>query len=362
MKDRLIDIFLQLAQIEGLSQNEKDVADYIFNFLEKIGLHPSFDDSSNITKSNTNNIICKVGDGGDFVLQSHMDTARSTANLKPVITKSKISSDGSSVLGVDNRAGIAILLCLAEKIIKEKIPTKNFTLAFTTCEETTLEGSKNIGLNGKTSFGFIFDSFLDPGKFVSSGLGAVSFKVEVFGKAAHSGISPEDGVNSLSIAVDALKQLNTGRVEKETTINFGVVKGGSAVNVVPEYVSIEGEIRSQDNKRVDHHLEMIKKIFKDSADKSGGEIKFSYKWDFKPYNLSKTDEVYRRIEEAIARVNLTPKSEMSWGGSDANSLNERGIKSVNIGIGAKNPHSNEEYILIEHLMKSFEIAMALVKQ
>ncbi len=362
MKNKLIDIFLQLAKIEGLSQKEKDVANYIFNYLERLGLHPAFDNSSNITQSNTNNIICKIGDGGDFVLQSHMDTARSTAGLKPALTDSKITSDGSTVLGVDNRAGAAILLYLAETIVKENIKVKDFTLAFTTCEETSLEGSKNIGLNGRTKYGFIFDSFLDPGKFVSSGLGAVSFKIKIFGKAAHSGIAPEEGVNALFIAVNALKELKTGRVEDETTVNFGIIKGGSAVNVVPEYVFIEGEIRSKKSGRVNHHLNLIEETFKRSAGEFGGEIEFSYKWDFKPYEITITEEVYKRIEEAIKKVNLTPEAKMSWGGSDANSLNERGIKSVNIGIGAKNPHSNDEYILIEDLTKSFEIAMALVKK
>lgn len=362
MENRLIDIFLQLAKIEGLSQKEKDVADYIKKFLEDLGLKPAFDDSSKASQSNTNNIICKIGNGGDFVLQSHMDTARSTSGLNPVITTTKITSDGSTVLGVDNRAGVAILLYLAEKITKEKIPVKDFTLAFTTCEETSLDGSKNIGLNGNTKYGFIFDSFLDPGKFVSSGLGAVSFKIEVFGKAAHSGIAPEEGVNVMSITVDALKKLEAGRVDEETTINFGIINGGSAVNVVPDYLFLEGEIRSKNSESVTHHKNKIADIFNRSADEKGGRIKISFNWDFKPYYIEKTDEVYKRIEEAIIKVDLIPESEISWGGSDANSLNARGIKSVNIGIGAKNPHSNKEFILIEDLNKSFEIALALVEK
>ncbi|MDY0083038.1 MAG: M28 family peptidase, partial [Ignavibacteriaceae bacterium] len=153
-EQRLINLFLEVAKINALSGNEKPIADFIKSFLVKLGYQISEDDSKHQTNSNTGNLICKIGTGGSFVLLSHMDTARPTKDVKPIIHKEKITSSGDTVLGVDNRAGVAALLFTLEKIALEKIPVKDFTVAFTTCEETTLFGSKNLGINGKIKHGF----------------------------------------------------------------------------------------------------------------------------------------------------------------------------------------------------------------
>ena len=148
-RQRIIEIFLQAARINALSGFEKPVADFIKSFLSDYNYKVSEDDSQKFTSSNSGNLICKIGTGGDFLLLSHMDTARPTLETKPILEDDKIVSSGDTVLGVDNRAGIAVLLFILEKIAKENIPVKDFTVAFTTCEETTLFGSKNLVINGK---------------------------------------------------------------------------------------------------------------------------------------------------------------------------------------------------------------------
>ena len=165
---RLTEIFLEVIKINALSGNEKALADYINSFLTELNFNVEFDNASQFTKSNTDNIICKVGSGGDFLISSHMDTARPTENVKPVITEDRITSSGDTVLGVDNRVGVAVLLYTLEKIRKEKISVKDFTVVFTTCEETTLFGSKYLGVNGQIKKGFVFDSGYRPGNFISS--------------------------------------------------------------------------------------------------------------------------------------------------------------------------------------------------
>ena len=127
-KQRLIDLFLEVAKINALSGNEKPLADYIKSFLNHYGYHVVEDNSKAFTRSNTGNLICKIGAGGNFVLLSHMDTARPTENVKPVIHKDRITSSGDTVLGVDNRAGVAVLLFTLERLAEEKIPFKDFPL------------------------------------------------------------------------------------------------------------------------------------------------------------------------------------------------------------------------------------------
>jgi tripeptide aminopeptidase len=359
---RLIDLFLEVARINALSGNEKPLADYIKSFLTKYGYKVNEDNSLSITNSNTGNLICKIGNGGSFMLLSHMDTARPTEHVKPIILEDKITSSGDTVLGVDNRAGVAVLLYTLEKIAQEKIPVKDFTVAFTTCEETTLFGSKNLGVNGEIKHGFIFDSGYRPGSFIYSACGAIGLTIKIVGKASHSGISPEKGINSMQVAAKAISQLPLGRIDEETTMNIGLLKSGSAVNVIPELTELEGEVRSFNLKKAEDNFNLLVDIFKTEAEKVGAKIDINYFWDFMPYTLSESSFVYKEITRVLEKVGLEPTPKISLGGSDANSLNGRGIESVNLGIGAQNPHSNEEFIYIEDLINSAKIALELVKK
>jgi len=360
--DRLAKIFCEIAVIEGLSGNELEVGNYIKSFLENLSLHPQMDNSACQTKSNSGNIICKINGGGNFLLSCHMDTARSTKSLNPVFTEDRIVSSGETVLGVDNRSGIAIMLLLAEKIAREKIPVKGFTLAFATCEETTLGGSKYMEIDKEIKRAFVFDSQNHPGKFINSSYGAAGFKIEIIGKASHSGISPEKGINAFDIMIHALEGQTYGRIQPELTFNIGKIYGGTATNVVPDNIILEGEVRSVNLKNVEAKIDELKFQFEQVACKLGGSVNFFWNWDFTPFIVTPQSETYHMICDAINKAGLTTEAVISSAGSDANSYNNRGIEAVNIGIGAQNPHSNEEYILYKDFKNAFNIALELVKE
>ncbi len=360
--NEIINLFLDTARINALSSNEKPLADYIKSFLTQYNYTITEDDSTQFTGSNSGNLICKIGTGGDFVLMSHMDTARPTENVKPIIKDDRIVSSGDTVLGVDNRAGVSVLLYTLRKIALEKIPVKDFTVAFTTCEETTLFGSKHLGINGAINKGFIFDSGYRPGSFIYSACGAMGFKINLTGKASHSGIAPEKGINSMQAAAKAISKLPLGRIDDETTMNIGLLKSGSAVNVIPESTELEGEVRSFNLKKAEHYFNLAVKIFKEECESVKAKFEIDYFWDFMPYTIPESSPVYKETVNALNKVGLTPIPKISLGGSDANSLNARGIESINLGIGAQNPHSNDEFIFIEDLVKSTEIALELVKK
>ncbi len=359
---RLIELFLQTVRINALSGNEKPLADFIKSFLSEYNYLVTEDDSKEHSNSNTGNLICKVGSGGDFLLSSHMDTARPTENTEPIIEKNKIVSSGDTVLGVDNRVGVSVLLYTLERIAKEKISVKDFTVVFTTCEESTLFGSKNLGINGSVKKGFVFDSGYRPGDFIHSACGALGFKIKIIGKASHSGIAPEKGINSLLVAAKAMSNLPLGRIDEETTMNIGVLKGGSAVNVIPELTELEGEVRSFDLKKAENYFNLLVDAFRKESELAGARVELMYDWDFMPFTVSEDSEVYRETINVLKKVGLIPTPRISLGGSDANSLNANGIESINLGIGAQNPHSNDEFIFIEDLIKTAEIAMELVRK
>jgi len=356
----LIDLFLDLVQIDGLSGNEAGVADYIKNFTRNLGFSCLEDEAARFSGGNSGNLICRVGSGGDTVLTAHMDTARPTKNLKAQVLSDRIVSDGTTILGADNRAGLAVLLYLLRRVAAGNPDNLNFTLAFTICEETSMAGSKNIDLSGIRQ-GFVFDSSARPGNFIFQAYGAQSFEISVNGRASHSGIAPERGIHAIKIAASALAELPVGRIDEETTMNFGIIRGGSAVNVVPDQVIIEGEIRSSGINRIPELGQRIESTFKQKAQAAGGTSLYTAHWDFMPYRVDPASTVFRRISAAIERVGLEPKPVISKGGSDANSFNAKGIQTVNIGIGAQNPHANDEFIYLDDLHSSAAIAWELIR-
>lgn len=359
-QNEITNLFVSLAKIEGLSGNEKNVAEFIKKFLGQFNLSVYEDNAHKIDGGNSGNIICKVNDGGNFVLLSHMDTARSTQNLNPIIENGKIKSDETTILGADNRAGITAILYALKKSFENGKPQKSFTIAFTICEETTLSGSKNLALDDNIKMGFVFDSHLDPGNFIFKSPGAMTFKIQIKGKAAHAGIEPEKGINAIECAAKSITKIKQGRIDEETTLNFGKIAGGEATNVVPHNVFLEGEIRSFDENKVEKQFELLKETFINEAKICGCSVEFEVNWDFKPYQIKPEWEVYKRVKKSIEATGLKAKESVSFGGSDANSLNAKGIQTVNIGIGAKNPHSNQEYILVEHLVQASQIAYRLM--
>jgi tripeptide aminopeptidase len=358
---RLIDIFLTITKIDGISGNERTVADYILKFLTELGLSPVEDTSYLHCDGNAGNIICRFGNGGERILVSHMDTALPTRGLRHVFSNGKISSDGTTILGADNRAGVSVLLYLADQICRNNTPHLDFTIAFTVDEESSLSGSKNLQLDSSLELGFVFDSAFRPGTFVRGSCGAITFTIEIEGKAAHAGLQPEKGKSAIRTAGDIITKLPSGRIDGDTTCNIGMVSGGSAVNVVPAHALIKGEIRSPDTTKIRTLVDRITELAADTASRYETDVRVGYRWDFKPYLIHEHENVYSTISDAIRTADLAPLPVTTCGGSDANSLNEKGITSVNIGIGAQNPHSTDEFIFIEDLEKSSEIAFNLIK-
>lgn len=362
-KNRLIEIFTSLVKIDALSQNEKPVADFVREFLAGKQVVISEDNSKSATGSNSGNIIIKRGKGGKMMLTSHMDTARTTAGIKVVIDEKtgKISSDGKTILGADNRQGMAILLYLLE-IAENNPEIDDFTVVFTTCEETTLGGSKNLQVPKWVEAGLVFDSSHLPGKFVFRAPGSKTFTIEIFGKASHSGIAPEAGINAIAIVAAAISKLKQGRLDEDTTMNIGIISGGTAVNVVPEKVVLTGEVRSFKPDRLDEELERVLDTFGTEVFNAGATIKIDTYEDFTPYELSPDHLAYKMIYKAIEESGMEAKPVISFGGSDANSFNGLGIPSVNIGIGAQNPHANDEFVLIDDFMAAAKIGLNLVSK
>jgi tripeptide aminopeptidase len=358
-------LFLRLLPIEGVALGERLIADEIIGLLRQNGIQVQEDDAGKRLQGNTGNLICLPPDFNPhdpaLLLNAHLDTVQSTARLEPVAEGDAVRTNGTTILGADNRLGVAILLHLLLTLARQGRAHKNFMVVFTVAEEIGMLGATQLDLSRlNLKQAFVFDCSRRPGTYIRECVGSTIFQLTFIGKAAHSGVAPEEGVNAIALASTALAQIKTGRIDTETTANLGKIYGGTAINIVPDKVVVEGEVRSFSRRRIQEQIDMIRDTAARAVNGVGAFHFDSYN-DFEPYAHAPDAPVVRTLERALRAVALVPNPIRYMGGSDANIWNARGIPAVNIGIGAQNPHTFEEFVLIEDLIKAAEIAFALVE-
>ena len=364
-RERLINLFTRFATIDGLSLRERQIADEVSAVLRGAGVRVLEDSAGTRLNGAAGNLLC-FPPGFDanqptIMLTAHLDTVLPTAKLKPVREEVRITSDGTTILGADNRVGVSVLTYLLLAVTEKKLPCKNFFVAFTIAEEVGLLGASTIDLSlyGVQSI-FVFDCSRTPGVYIRECVGLSLFKARFVGKAAHAGVAPEEGVNAIALAGAGIADLQLGRIDQDLTVNIGKISGGEATNVVPDKVDIEGEVRSFSPKRIQEQLGLIERTLSQAVI-GRGKLVFETKVDFPPYVHSHDSPIIRDVERALRAVGLQPQPIRYTGGSDANEYNAKGIPAVNLGIGAQKPHTFEEFVLIEDLVKSAEIAFMLLQ-
>ncbi len=353
----LVRLFLEVAAIEGLSGHERGIADHVLRFAHDRGFAAT---EQSLPDNSTGNVLVQVGEGGERMLTAHLDTVRSTAALVPVRLADRLRSDGTTVLGVDNRAGVAVLLWTLDRIARGELDPAPCTLAFTVREESDLGGSRQLAWPDTVRMAFVLDSSLAPGAYIHRAPGALDFSAELAGRPAHAGIHPEQGRDAVQALMRALARLPWGRLDAETTANVGRVEGGEARNTVPALARAEGEVRSTRVSTVKKRIGAIERALDDACHELGVELRWDCRWGFEPFALPLDAPVCQAAEAALRGAGLTPKPVASSGGSDANALNARGLPAINFGIGARNPHANEEEILLEDLAATARLAGCLV--
>jgi tripeptide aminopeptidase len=364
MPTHLVDLFLDAVKVDALSLKERPMAQFVKNALCGLPLEIREDLTAQMFNGECGNLIC-IPSGFDpsrpsIALLAHMDTPRETVHVRPVVSDSQIASDGTTALGVDNRAGTSVLLHVLRQHLEAGNPG-NFVVVFTVGEELGLFGSKYVDLSPyNVKMCFIFDCSKRPGTFIQAAVGCSLYDATFVGTSSHAAVAPEKGVNAIQIASRAIAQIPMGRLSPTMTSNVGMIAGGTATNVVPDRCTIQGEVREFDPHMINDHMTMLERVFRSTAKGLGGDVEFQTREDFAPFRLSAEHPVFVMTVDALKSVGLKPHPIDYLGGSDANMLNAKGIPSVNLGIGAQNPHGNDEFILVEDLDKSAEIAVELI--
>jgi tripeptide aminopeptidase len=364
-RQRLLASFVSLAKVDGPPGREQDIASAVMQKLQTLGITSQQDEAGRSFGGNSGNVLAHLPGtvpGCPILLCSHMDTVQPTKGLEIVRRNGTIGTSGTSILGADDRAGIAAILEVLAVLHDYRIDHGPIDILFTVCEEAGMHGSKNVAQeNLKARLGFVFDCSAPPGEFVISAPGAIAFRIEVEGRAAHAAVWPERGINAIQIAGRAIADLPLGRIDEVGMANIGLITGGKAINIVPDLVTVEGETRNTDNARLQQQMEYIEERFHNRASETGGKVRITRSEKYSGFSLSTDSPIVKNTSAAIIGAGFVPTPIQYPGGSDANIMNEKGIPTVNLGMGYQNVHTYQETISEENLVAAVSIGLAVVK-
>lgn len=364
-KERVLDRFLKYIQIDSPTKHEREFADYLKKEMEEVGLDVYMDDAGDKVGSDSGNLVGKLKgntDGETILFSAHMDTVSPGRGIKPVIKDGVIYSDGTTVLGGDDKAGIAAIMEAIEIIIENDIPHGDIEVAFSIYEEGGLFGAKNLDYGKlEAKRGFVFDSGGDPGEIIVQGPAQNKVNGKFIGKEAHAGVAPEEGISAIEIFAEAVSNMNLLRIDEETTANIGFISGGEATNIVTKEVEFHGEARSLSDDKLDEQTQHMVKACEEAAKKFGGEVELDVENVYGAFKVEEDDDIVEKVKKACENLGLEAYTTTSGGGSDTNVLNANGITAINLGIGEKNPHTLEEHLHIKDLESSAKLALEIIK-
>jgi tripeptide aminopeptidase len=351
---RLLRTFLDLVQIDSPSGEEAAFAQELERRFSSLGMSTKRDE--------LNNVVARLsGQGAPVMLAAHMDTLMPGRGIKPVVKDGVVRSDGTTILGADDKAGVTVILEVLNTIVDQQVPHPPVEAVITVQEEVGLVGAKGLD---KTELlaqtGISLDAGGPQGTIVVSAPSQDSIAAVIHGKAAHAGSHPEKGINAIRVAAEALCEMPLGRIDPETTANIGVIKGGTARNVVPDRVELVGEARSRELGKLEEQTARMVAALAGAADRHGARPEIQVERAYDGYTLSEGHPIVRRLADACRTVGVEPNFVPSGGGSDANIYNAHGIEVVNLSVGMDNVHTTDEYVAVADIVAAAEIVLTFV--
>ena len=360
---RVTDLFFELTAIDSPSFKERAFADCLKVKLADLGFEVSEDDRNSVYGSEAGNVLAvSKGSlpGEPLLFCAHMDTVEPAVGKKAVLKEDgRITSDGSTVLGSDDVAGIVEILEAVRHLDEEGIERRSLELLFPFAEEPHLKGSRVFDHSVlKAKEAYVLDMSGAPGAAALKAPTIIQFDVVITGKAAHAGFNPEEGKHAIAAAAAAISEIRSGRLDEETTCNVGKINGGLAMNIVPERCAVSGEVRSYRHERAVSLIEEIRGIFEKNL--GGCAMTFETDDEVRAYDVEPSHPVVKRFEEACKETGLPGTLTKTFGGSDNNNFMRNGITGIVLSCGMNAVHSTAEYTSVDELVKGTELVAKLM--
>jgi tripeptide aminopeptidase len=363
-RERLLDDFVRLCEIESPSRRERRVADAVRAELEALGLEVEEDDTGRDTGSEAGNLLARFpGPEGSrtILLCAHLDTVPLAAPIEVASSNGVLSNRHEAVLGADNKAAVATILGAARRITAGGSPV-GVELLFTTCEERALAGAKAFDRGRlRADFGYVFDHASPVGELVTASPTYYRLDADFRGQAAHAGIRPETGRNAIAAAAHALAAMRIGRLDPATTANIGQIEGGTAANVVAERCKVVLEARSLDDTRAGEVVSSMVDAVTEAASEADCDVETAVERHFQSYRHSRTAPVVEVAAEALRSRGIEPVYITTGGGSDANALIAAGLPVLNVANGTERNHEPTEAVTVDALEQMLDVTLAIVE-
>jgi tripeptide aminopeptidase len=360
----VLDLFCELAAIPSPPGDERAVADVVMRYLRDCGLSVDEDDAGPRIGSNMGNLYTRIdptADGEPLFLCAHLDTVPPTAAIEPVVEDGVVRNAAGTILGADNKSAVAAMLEATRRVVAEGRQHAGIELLFTPKEEVGLIGAYAFDrsrLRART--GYVYDQAAPVGTVILGAPFSQAIQVTFHGRAAHSGMFPEEGRSAIQAAAKAIADLRLGRIDEEATANVGIISGGSAGNIVPEWCTFLAEARCQDERRLHELVQEMIDICSFAATTADCEVETEVRKSYKGYRFKKEQDVVTLAAGALTRCGHEPSYALSGGAADANVFNDRGRRCVNLANGMTDIHTPDEHIAVADLDAMVDVTLALV--
>jgi len=361
----VLDLFCELARLPSPPGEERAVADRVVAFLSDCGLTPFEDATGPSVGSSMGNIHVSVeptSRGEPLFFCAHLDTVPPTDVIEPRVDDGIVRNARPTILGADNKAAVVAMLEATRRLLAERRDHAGIELLFTSKEEVGLLGAfafDQARLRART--GYVYDSASAIGEVILGAPSAQQIEISFHGRAAHAGMYPEEGRSAVVAAARAIAEMPLGRIDEETTANVGLISGGTAPNIVPEWCSLRAEARSHDERKLADEVQAIQDALSFAAGLGECTVETTLTRSYDAYRFKRDELPVRLAAEALRRCGFEPRYALSGGAADANVFNARGLRCVNLANGMAEIHTPNEHIAVVDLEAMVEVTLALVE-
>jgi len=383
-QQRLIALFLGLARLDSPSLHERAVADAVIAELHRLGLTVLEDDAASRIQGTTGNLLCKVQANwalqdlpepawpgaaaaraerqAPLLFSTHLDTVLPCHNKQIRLDHDEVfRSDGTTILGADDLAGVTAVLALLQELRARKKPHRPLELLFSVAEEIHLQGIQAFDASRLVAReGYVLDTSGPPGIGVVAAPGHVHLKWTVTGRPAHAGIAPETGISAIEVAARGIARMQLGRLDPETTANIGRIEGGGETNIVAATCTVTAECRSLDPVRLAEQTRHLDWCMTQAAAEAGATVTSAIHQSYHPYRVDPGQPVARRFQDACTSIGQTARLITTGGGSDLNVLAKAGLSGMVLSCGMQQVHSGAEHLALADLVTLVRLLLALV--
>lgn len=354
---RLIRTFLDLVAIDSPSGQEEAISRDLARRFAELGGEVEHDEHWNLIARFPAN-----GCGDDWLmLSAHMDTVGKDVGIKPLIRDGVIYSDGTTILGGDDKSGVAAILEVICSLQEDGLPHPPLEVVISVGEEMGLRGAKLMDKSRLYALrGYVLDAGGPIGTIVTNAPSQDGLEAWVRGKTAHAGAEPEKGINAIVVAAAAIVAMPLGRIDHETTANIGIIQGGVATNIVPDEVYLKGEARSRDDTKLASQVAAMAAALQDAAERYGARVELKIKRSYTTFKLADDHPVVATAVNAARRLGYEPIIKSTGGGSDANIYAEHGIACAVLSTGMADVHTPQEHIAIADMVGAARLLQEIV--